>query len=119
MGTPGYLLLAAAPAGRTGDRPVRAALEVLAGAGPTELVSCRQPGQLEDALSRRGDRTLVVAGGDGTLHLALRALHADGRLADTPLGLVPLGTGNDFARSAGVPLEPGEAARRILHGGCR
>lgn len=66
------------------------------------------------AMRRRAERALeepwdriVVAGGDGTIHRVVQAL------ADRPgapaLGVVPLGTANDFARSIGVPLEPTEA----------
>lgn len=33
-----------------------------------------------------------------------------------PLGYVPLGTTNDFARSLGLPKEPARAAEQILHG---
>ena len=50
---------------------------------------------------------IVVAGGDGTVHRAVQAL------AEAPspptLGVVPLGTANDFARSLAMPLEPEEA----------
>ena len=40
---------------------------------------------------------IVVAGGDGTIHRAVCGL--DG--AATPLGVIPMGTGNDFARGSG------------------
>ena len=53
---------------------------------------------------------LVVAGGDGTLHHAVRALAGSG----CALGIVPVGTGNDLARSLGVPLDPERALRRAL-----
>jgi diacylglycerol kinase (ATP) len=58
---------------------------------------------------------VVVAGGDGTIHRAVSGL--DG--APTPLGVVPMGTGNDFARGCGIPLSPGDAARRVLGGRIR
>ena len=42
---------------------------------------------------------IVAVGGDGLVHLALNAALAH----DVPLGLVPAGTGNDFARAVGAP----------------
>jgi diacylglycerol kinase family enzyme len=58
----------------------------------------------------------VVAGGDGSLHLAVRRLRERGELADRPIALVPLGTGNDLARALGLPLDPAEAARLVVSG---
>lgn len=55
---------------------------------------------------------VVVAGGDGTIHLAVCGL--DG--SPTPLGIIPMGTGNDFARGCGIPASPEAAAARILDG---
>ncbi|MCE7032976.1 lipid kinase YegS [Lysobacter sp. GX 14042] len=53
--------------------------------------------------------TVIAAGGDGTLSAVATAMaaHRDGGLAS--LGLVPLGTANDFASAAGIPEEPGAA----------
>jgi len=39
--------------------------------------------------------------------------------APTPLGVIPMGTGNDFARGCGIPLSPRDAARRVLDGRTR
>ena len=50
---------------------------------------------------------LVAGGGDGTLRDVAEAL-AQAR-GDASLALLPLGTANDFARAAGVPLEPDQA----------
>ncbi|MGA8211897.1 MAG: diacylglycerol kinase family protein, partial [Nocardioidaceae bacterium] len=47
------------------------------------------------------------------------ALHRRHELADTVLGLVPLGTGNDFARGVGIPLDPEQAARVVMAGELR
>lgn len=54
-----------------------------------------------------GYRRLVAGGGDGTLRDVAQAL-ADAR-SPCSLVLLPLGTANDFARAAGVPLEPAAA----------
>ena len=58
---------------------------------------------------------IVVAGGDGTIHRAVCGLGG----SPTPLGVVPMGTGNDFARGCGIPLSPDEAVRLILEGRTR
>lgn len=62
----------------------------------------------------RIDRVLV-GGGDGTLNAALPALLDAG----LPLGVLPLGTANDFARSLGLPLDPLEACQAIVEGDTR
>lgn len=56
--------------------------------------------------ARDGVETVVAAGGDGTLHLVVNGLMEVGRSADDrpALGVLPLGTGNDFARTLGFPL---------------
>ncbi|MBM0123392.1 diacylglycerol kinase [Pimelobacter simplex] len=59
---------------------------------------------------------LVVCGGDGMVNLGMQAV------ADTgvPLGILPAGTGNDFARYFDLPRGDGAAAAvRILHGAPR
>jgi diacylglycerol kinase (ATP) len=60
-----------------------------------------------------GTDALVVAGGDGTISLALAHLAGTG----IPLGIVPAGTGNDFAAHLGIPeLDPSAAADVIAAG---
>lgn len=54
-----------------------------------------------------GTDAVIVVGGDGTVNLAAQELAGTG----TPLGIVPTGTGNDFATHLGIPaLEPEKAA---------
>ncbi|MDQ4124652.1 MAG: YegS/Rv2252/BmrU family lipid kinase [Actinomycetota bacterium] len=60
---------------------------------------------------------VVLAGGDGTLNHAVNDLAA--RLDEVTFGLVPVGTGNDFARTAGIPGDPAEAARVVANGSAR
>lgn len=59
-----------------------------------------------------GVERLVVAGGDGTMHLVVPALIG----AATCLGVVPVGRGNDFAAALGVPRALGEAVELALNG---
>ncbi len=58
-------------------------------------------------------RTAVVAvGGDGTINTVAQAAHAMG----CPMGVVPQGTFNYFARTHGIPADPAEAVRNLLNG---
>jgi YegS/Rv2252/BmrU family lipid kinase len=57
---------------------------------------------------------VVVAGGDGTVNCTVNAL-ADS-LADYTLAVVPMGTGNDFARTLGMDEDPEAAASQIAAG---
>ncbi|MBV9415942.1 MAG: hypothetical protein JO363_13255 [Solirubrobacterales bacterium] len=54
-------------------------------------------------------RLVIAAGGDGTVGSV--ASHLAG--AENALGILPLGTGNDFARSLDIPLNPRRAARLL------
>jgi diacylglycerol kinase (ATP) len=76
----------------------------LARAMPAEVLIVA-PDELERAAEWAPDR-LVVAGGDGTV--AAVAAFA-GRLG-VPLGVIPAGTANDFARAHGLPRDPVRAA---------
>jgi diacylglycerol kinase family enzyme len=55
---------------------------------------------------------VAVAGGDGSVGTAAAVLAG----GDTPLGVVPLGTFNHFAKDLGVPLDMGQAATTIVGG---
>jgi diacylglycerol kinase family enzyme len=76
---------------------------------------------LRRVLDWHRERRPVVLGGDGSFHALVAALHALGRTGGhtPPVGLVPLGTGNDLARSLGLPLEPVAATQVVLHGSPR
>jgi len=54
-----------------------------------------------------GYRRIIAGGGDGTLRDIAEAMAAQS--SEASLVLMPLGTANDFARAAGVPLDPAEA----------
>ncbi len=109
------LLITNADAGSNDSEAIRTALEVLRGHGDVEVAATSDQGELDGVLHRRGGRRVIVAGGDGSLHAIVAAMHRRNELADAVLGLLPLGTGNDFARGAGIPLDPTEAAELIVH----
>ncbi len=62
-----------------------------------------------------GCRVLVAAGGDGTVNAVASAVV--GR--ETPLGVLPVGTLNHFAKDVGLPLELPDAARIVAQGAVR
>ena len=67
------------------------------------------------ALEARPGDALLVMGGDGMAHLGLNAAAG----TDAVLGLIPAGTGNDFARGVGVPRTVDEAVGAIVGGRTR
>ena len=113
------LLITNAEAGSNDDAQLGKALAVLRGRGDVEVCHTSDQGELDGVLHRRGGRRVVVAGGDGSLHAVVAALHRRHELGETTLGLLPLGTGNDFARGVGIPLDIEEAARLVLDGTVR
>jgi diacylglycerol kinase family enzyme len=75
-----------------------------------------EPGELDrhctEAAAAHGVDALVAAGGDGTISTAAAAVAG----TEMPLGILPLGTLNHFARDAGIPLDL-EAAVAAIAGG--
>ena len=65
---------------------------------------------------RRGETVVVAAGGDGTICEVVQGLHDGG---GATLGILPLGTGNDAARTLGLPLRLEPAAQAIADGRTR
>ena len=59
---------------------------------------------------------IIAMGGDGTLNEALNGLHDPSRAR---LGLIPCGSGNDFAAAAGIPADPVAALSVILDGAAK
>lgn len=106
-------------AGTADEESLEAALAVLRRHTSVEVCATANPGELDGVLHRAGTRRIVVAGGDGSLHAVVAALHRRHELADAVVALLPLGTGNDFARGTGIPLELEEAARVALGGEVR
>ncbi len=57
---------------------------------------------------------IVVVGGDGTLHEVIRGLLGGQSRTERPIGIIPLGTGDDFARATGIPLNNLGAALEVV-----
>ena len=113
------LLIANSDAGSGDSQDLERALAVLRAGTDVEVCTTANQGELDGVLHRRGGRRIVVAGGDGSLHAVVAALYRRNELRTAVIGLVPLGTGNDFARGADIPLDPEDAARLVLGGTSR
>lgn len=66
---------------------------------------------------RKGCEMIVAAGGDGTLNEVVNGIGTTN--SDVRLGLIPLGTGNDFARTLGLPTDLDEAIAVLAAGQTR
>ena len=60
---------------------------------------------------------IVAGGGDGTINEVFAAAYAAGLPAGCCLGVLPLGTANDFAHSTGIPVQDLTAALRLAADG--
>ncbi|MDN5894410.1 MAG: diacylglycerol kinase [Nocardioides sp.] len=103
-------------AGSADQTQLDAALDVLRAEASVEVAATSNPGELDGVLHRAGSRRIVVVGGDGSIHAVVAALHKRHELEGRTLGLIPFGTGNDFARGTDIPLDPVEAAGVVVHG---
>jgi diacylglycerol kinase (ATP) len=106
-------------AGTADDEGLRSALDILREKCSVEVQSTSKPGELDGVLQRAASRRIVVAGGDGSLHAVIAALYRRHELDHAVVGLLPMGTGNDFARSLEIPLDVEEAAHVVLSGDVR
>lgn len=82
-----------------------------------EEESTEHPHQLSELICQYRDRVdlVIIGGGDGTLNAALAGLVETG----LPLGILPLGTANDLARTLGLPLDLAAACEVIAAGNQR
>jgi len=106
----------AAAVGRVGREWARVApiLEELGFEG--ETVFTERPWHaiaLAEQAVRDGHQVVVAVGGDGTVCQAAAGLYRSG---GGTLGVLPLGTGNDVARTLGIPLDIRAAAQVVLDG---
>lgn len=94
-------------------------VELFAAEGRTATILAAGPGTSIADQARKavemGCRLAVAAGGDGTVNAVATAVLG----GDTPLGVLPLGTLNHFAKDLGLPLELAEAVRVAAQGTVR
>ena len=100
---------------RVGERQVRAAENVFLRAGkPYNVWHTDHAGHASEIAAQLTgggkECVLAVMGGDGTLHEVLNGIK---NFKKCSLGLIPCGTGNDFAETAGLPKDVKQAAAVI------
>ncbi|MGI8487484.1 lipid kinase [Pectobacterium sp. S5] len=100
---------------RNGDSSARYVKELL----QQSQISIVEPdendtGSCSDIIRAYADRVdfVIIGGGDGTLNSAAPGLVDTG----LPLGVLPLGTANDFARTVGIPRDIRQAVQVIANG---
>src|SRR5438552_13131355 len=76
-----------------------------------------EKGDARRFVSETGEVDLLIsAGGDGTLNEVVHGLMDLSEVARPVLGVVPLGTANDFATGCGIPHDPGKALALCIQG---
>jgi diacylglycerol kinase (ATP) len=109
----GRALFIVNPNARNGRKSVASVRQILEAGGLTLVDAAPKRGEsLSDVIRRMSKACdlVIVGGGDGTLNSAAAGLVDTG----LPLGVLPLGTANDFARTIGIPPDAHEAAKFIL-----
>lgn len=111
-------LLLLNPNARRGDEPIDDALELLRDSGIRLIEpATHDRKEISTAITWYADEVdmVIVGGGDGSLNAAAPGLVETG----LPLGILPLGTANDLARTLEIPFTVVDAARVIVGGETR
>jgi len=106
-------------AGSTGRRWARVFDRLRDTLGPLEVEQTRGPRdavRIAREAARAGVGRLVVAGGDGTTSEVVTGVLGAGLGERIELGLLPLGSGCDFARSLGLARDPEVAIENLAAG---
>jgi lipid kinase YegS len=102
------------------DPAVREAVEAVRKRGASIEVrvtwEAGQAAQFAAEAAKRGVEAIVAGGGDGTVNEVLQGLLSGGEEV-AALGVLPLGTANDFARTLDIPLDNPLAALEIVAAG--
>lgn len=105
--------------GRSGQKAsdLRAMVEKLGGADWRGTEYPDHAAEIAAQAADEGYQTVAALGGDGTVHEVINGLMQIAPERRPRLGVVPIGSGNDFAYAAGVPLDNMQAAMlRVFRG---
>jgi diacylglycerol kinase family enzyme len=83
-----------------------------------DFQASRAPGHAEELAydgARAGYAAVVAAGGDGTVHEVANGILRSGA-SQADFGVIPLGSGNDYAASLGVPVDVDRGCAALLVG---
>lgn len=108
----------AADRGRSGQKAsdLRAIVEKMGGA---RWAGTEYPGhaaELAENAAKEGVDSVVALGGDGTAHEVINGLMRVPEAQRPALGVVPIGSGNDFAYASGINMNPQLAMERVFQG---
>lgn len=87
-----------------------------------DWVLTEQPGHattLAEQAAQEGFDIIVAVGGDGTVHEVINGLMRIEAGKRPALGIIPVGTGNDFVHNLGLSLDRSQAAHRLFAGNTR
>jgi diacylglycerol kinase (ATP) len=95
---------------------LRPLVEELGGGDWSETTHPTHATELARQAAESGYSLVVAVGGDGTVHEVINGLMQVPSEARPRLGIVPLGSGNDFAHSIGITGSPAESLKKIYAG---
>lgn len=112
------ILNPAADRGRAGAREEELRRALQAAGVEAAVVRTERPGhatQLARQALREGANIIAAGGGDGTVHEVAQALVG----TEAALGILPMGSGNDYIRALGIPRDLSGAAAVLARGRVR
>ncbi len=95
---------------------LRSVVEEFGGADWTGTVYPTHATELARQAAEDGYEMVISVGGDGTAHEVINGLMQVPKERRPRLGIVPVGTGNDFASNVGLETQPAKAMRRVFIG---
>jgi YegS/Rv2252/BmrU family lipid kinase len=104
--------------GRSGQKAsdLRAMIDEMGGADWAGTEYPAHATHLAAEAGLKGYKTVVALGGDGTVHEVINGVMKIDALQRPRLGIVPIGSGNDFAHAVGLQTNMQEAMRRVFSG---